>query len=147
MAYIDRNLAIASRLNRKNWKHAWQINKSFLLSATCLLKEAEDALNEVPRQELSDADLLTGYFGQMMYLWSHFGQYTGSQSEEVQRSYLDKERMYRDSVYQVVRPSHPLYLWYKGCYYQYQGEEAMRQVVSELREALDGKEWDNRYDA
>jgi len=38
-------------------------------------------------------------------------------------------------------------LWYKGCYYQYQGEETMRQVVSELREALDGKEWDNRYDA
>jgi len=73
MAYIERNLAIASRLNRKNWKHAWQINKSFLLSATGLLKEAEDALNEVPRQELSDADLLTGYFGQMMYLWSHFG--------------------------------------------------------------------------
>ena len=146
MAYADKNLDIALQLKRKDWEYVWKINKSFLLSATGLLKEAEDELKSVPVKELS-GDVLTDYYGQMVYLWSHFGQYTGSQSENVQRSYLDKERMYRDSVYSVVKPSHPLYLWYKGCYFQYQGEDEMRKVIPELTQVLDSASLETRYDA
>ena len=146
MAYADKNLDIALQLKRKDWEYVWKINKSFLLSATGLLKEAEDELKSVPVKELS-GDVLTDYYGQMVYLWSHFGQYTGSQSEDVQRSYLDKERMYRDSVYSVVKPSHPLYLWYKGCYFQYQGEDEMRKVIPELTQVLDSASLETRYDA
>lgn len=146
MAYADKNLDIALQLKRKDWEYVWKINKSFLLTATGLLKEAEDELKSVPVKELS-GDVLTDYYGQMVYLWSHFGQYTGSQSENVQRSYLDKERMYRDSVYSVVKPSHPLYLWYKGCYFQYQGEDEMRKVIPELTQVLDSASLETRYDA
>lgn len=146
MAYADKNLDIALQLKRKDWEYVWKINKSFLLSATGLLKEAEDELRSVPVKELS-GDMLTDYYGQMVYLWSHFGQYTGSQSEDVQRSYLDKERMYRDSVYSVVKPSHPLYLWYKGCYFQYQGEDEMRKVIPELTQVLNPASLETRYDA
>lgn len=146
MAYADKNLDIALQLKRKDWEYVWKINKSFLLTATGLLKEAEDELKSVPVKELS-GDVLTDYYGQMVYLWSHFGQYTGSQSEDVQRSYLDKERMYRDSVYSVVKPSHPLYLWYKGCYFQYQGEDEMRKVIPELTQVLDSASLETRYDA
>lgn len=146
MAYADKNLDIALQLKRKDWEYVWKINKSFLLSATGLLKEAEDELKGVPVKELS-GDVLTDYYGQMVYLWSHFGQYTGSQSEDVQRSYLDKERMYRDSVYSVVKPSHPLYLWYKGCYFQYQGEDEMRKVIPELTQVLNSASLETRYDA
>ncbi len=146
MAYADKNLNIAIQLKRKDWEYIWKIKKSFLLSATGMLKEAEEELKDIPVSELS-GDVLTDYYGQMIYLFSHFGQYTGSQSEEVQRSYLDKELMYRDSVYSVIKPSHPLYLWYKGCYFQYKGVDEMKKVIPELEQVLDKASLDTRYDA
>ena len=146
MTYAERNLKIAEKLNREDWKYTWKINKSFLLSAVGLLKEAEEELKDIPIKKLSD-DLLTDYYGQMVYLFSHFGQYTGSQSEEVQKHYLNKERAYRDSVYMVVKPSHPLFLWYKGSYYQGRGKEALEEVVPELSQALNDFPLNTRYDA
>lgn len=146
MKYTDANLEIARRLGRAEWMYDWRIKKSFLLSATGLLKEAEEQLVGLPLDRL-EPRLLTDYYGQMMYLLSHFGQYTGSENEEMQKSYLDRERMYRDSVYTVLQPTHPLYLWYKACHHQYQGEEAMRKVLPELRAAVEASTLDNRYDA
>ena len=146
MLYVDRNLEIASTLKRKDWEYVWRINKSFLLSAVGLLKQAEEELEGLPLNELSN-ETLTDYYGQMMYLWSHYGQFTGSDNSEIQRSYLDKEIMYRDSIMQVIQPSHPLYLWYKGCNSQIQGEEAMRKVIPELKNAVDYSSLNTRYDA
>lgn len=146
MAYADKNLDIAFQLKRKDWEYAWKINKSFLLSATGLLKEAEDELKDIPVHELAD-NAKVEYYSQMQYLFSHFGQYTGSESEAVQRSYLDKERLYRDSVYMVVRPDHPLYLWYKGCKLQLDGADSMKVVIPELQKAIQSSVLDNRYDA
>ena len=54
MLYVTDNLRIASLLKRKDWEYTWKINKSFLLSATGLLKEAEDELKDIPVQKLSD---------------------------------------------------------------------------------------------
>ena len=54
MSYVSENLRIAALLKRKDWEYIWKINKSFLLSATGLLKEAEDELIDIPVQELSD---------------------------------------------------------------------------------------------
>jgi len=146
MLYVTDNLRIASLLKRKDWEYTWRINKSFLLSATGLLKEAEDEMRGIPVHELSD-NAKVDYYSQMQYLFSHFGQYTGSESEAVQRSYLDKELLYRDSVYMVARPDHPLYLWYKGCKLQYDGVDSMQMVVPELQKAIHSSALDNRYDA
>ena len=146
MLYVTDNLRIASLLKRKDWEYTWRINKSFLLSATGLLKEAEDEMQSIPVHELSDIAKVDNY-SQMQYLFSHFGQYTGSESEAVQRSYLDKELLYRDSVYMVARPDHPLYLWYKGCKLQYDGVDSMRMVIPELQKAIHFSALDNRYDA
>lgn len=146
MSYVAENLKIAAQLKRKDWEYLWRINKSFLLSATGLLKEAEDELKDIPVHELSD-NVKVDYYSQMQYLFSHFGQYTGSESEAVQRSYLDKELMYRDSVYQVARPDHPLFLWYKGCKLQHDGVAAMRSVIPELQEAVHSSTLETRYDA
>ena len=146
MAYVTENLRIASLLKRKDWEYTWKINKSFLLSATGLLKEAEDEMRGIPVHELSD-NAKVDYYSQMQYLLSHFSQYTGSESEEVQRSYLDKELLYRDSVYMAARPDHPLYLWYKGCKLQFDGVDSMRAVIPELQKAIQFSSLENRYDA
>ena len=146
MVYVDNNLAIAKTLKREDWIYTWRIKKSFQLSVVGLLKQAEDELQGIPVSKLSK-EQLTDYYGQMMYLWSHYGQFTGSDNEVIQRNYLDKEIMYRDSIFQVVQPTHPLYLWYKGCNHQIQGEEAMRAVVPELKNAVDSSSLNTRYDA
>lgn len=146
MVYVDNNLAIAKTLKREDWTYTWRIKKSFQLSVVGLLKQAEDELQGIPVHKLSK-EQLTDYYGQMMYLWSHYGQFTGSDNEAIQRSYLDKEIMYRDSIFQVVQPTHPLYLWYKGCNHQMQGAEAMRVVLPELKNAVDTSSLSTRYDA
>lgn len=146
MAYVTENLRIASMLKRKDWEYTWKINKSFLLSATGLLKEAEDELKDIPVQKLSD-NAKVDYYSQMQYLFSHFSQYTGSESEAVQRNYLDKELLYRDSMYMVARSDHPLYLWYKGCKLQYDGVDSMRAVIPELQKAIQSSSLESRYDA
>ena len=146
MRYVMDNLRIASLLKRKDWEYTWKINKSFLLSATGLLKEAEEEMRGIPVHELSD-NVKVDYYSQMQYLFSHFGQYTGSESKAVQRGYLDKELLYRDSVYMVARPDHPLYLWYKGCKIQYDGVDSMREVIPELQQAIQSSTLESRYDA
>lgn len=55
-------------------------------------------------------ELLTDYYGQMIFLYSHLGNYTGGANNE----YYIKERAYKDSIINVIEPSHPDYLWYKG---------------------------------
>jgi hypothetical protein len=44
MMYVEQNLNIASELGKNEWVLEWRIKKSFLLSATGLLKEASDEL-------------------------------------------------------------------------------------------------------
>ncbi len=75
MVYANSNLEISNRLGRKDWQAEWRIKKSFLLSATGLLKEAQDVLYGIDGNQLSH-DLQIEYYGQMMYLYSHLGQYS-----------------------------------------------------------------------
>lgn len=53
MMYVEQNLNIASELGKNEWVLEWRIKKSFLLSATGLLKEASDELQYVSSDLLS----------------------------------------------------------------------------------------------
>ena len=75
LSYIQKNLNIARKLNNLQWIAQWNIEQSFILSATGFLKEALDALNEINVDNLSSYTK-TDYYGQMMYLYSHYGQYS-----------------------------------------------------------------------
>lgn len=55
-------------------------------------------------------DLLIEYYGQMIYLFSHYGNYAGGDSNE----YYVRERAYKDSIMEIITPAHPDYLWYKS---------------------------------
>src|SRR3712207_2246310 len=50
----------------------------------------------------------------MMYLYSHFGQYSGDDNVNLREGYYQKELLYRDSIYEVITPEDPYFLWYKG---------------------------------
>lgn len=101
LSYIQKNLNIARKLNNLQWIAQWNIEQSFILSATGFLKEALDALNEINVDNLSSYTK-TDYYGQMMYLYSHYGQYSGEDSQQ-SILYYAQEKIYRDSIFPVYR--------------------------------------------
>ena len=113
MNYVAGNLDIVYKQNDKYRQMEWKIKKSFLLAATGLLKEAQDELRGVSGGSLPK-ELLVDYYGQMLYLYSHFNQYTGSEMATLHEHYAQLERVYKDSLNMVLTSEHPLFLWYKG---------------------------------
>lgn len=142
MVYVKQNLDIAAEMKREDWQAEWQIKKAFLLSATGLLKEALDVLEKIDGQQLPP-DLQIEYYGQMMYLYSHFGLYSGLGN--LSQGYYQKESMYKDSIYAVITPENPQYLWYKG--WKFLGTADMDAVADELKRTVDVATQESRHDA
>lgn len=144
MLYVNANLDISDRLDRKEWLAEWRIKKSFLLSATGLLKEALDVLEGIDGKLLPH-DLQIEYYGQMMYLYSHFGQYSKHDMGRFSQGYYRMEGVYKDSIYAALTPEDPFYLWYKG--WKFLGAENALEVIRELRNEVDASTLDTRRDA
>lgn len=143
LSYVHKNLNIARHLNNSQWFAQWKIEQSFILSATGFLKEALDALNEIKADDLSNY-AKTDYYGQMMYLYSHYGQYTGGNSEQ-SINYYAKEKVYRDSTFSNIPDNHPYALWYKG--WKYNGTQQVNEAKEQLIQALSVSSFDTRKDA
>lgn len=122
----------------------WKIKKSFLLAATGLLKEAQDELDGVSGGSLPK-ELLVDYYGQMLYLYSHFNQYTGSEMGTLHEHYAQLERVYKDSLNMVLTPEDPLFLWYKGQVVQ--GTDSMYVFKERLQKGILNSAFDTRRDA
>lgn len=144
MIYVDQNLSIAQELDKKEWQAEWKIKKSFLLAATGLLKEALDELQGMSGASLSP-ELKVEYYGQMMYLYSHFGQYSGDDNVNLREGYYQKEVAYKDSIYAAVTPQDPYYLWYKG--WKFLGTPEMDTVKDELLKEVSVSLLETRRDA
>lgn len=144
MVYVEQNLDIAGKLNKKEWLAEWKIKKSFLLAATGLLKEALDELQGVSGDLLSP-ELKVEYYGQMMYLYSHFGQYSGGDNTKLREGYYQKEGIYKDSIYATITPQDPFYLWYKG--WKFRGTSDTETVKEELLEEVSASSLETRRDA
>lgn len=144
MLYVNANLDISDKLNRKEWLAEWRIKKSFLLSATGLLKEALDVLEGIDGKRLPH-DLQIEYYGQMMYLYSHFGQYSQHDMGRFSQGYYRTEGIYKDSIYAALLPEDPFYLWYKG--WKFLATEDAPEVIHELKLEVDASPLETRRDA
>lgn len=145
MAYANRNHDIALRLNDDSRRIEWCINRSFILSVTGLLKEAQDILDSIDSAEVPP-DLKPSYFNQLSYLYSHYGQYQGK-ARISSTDYYVKSRAYQDSTFAHSSPSDPLYLWYKG-WTAFNGSEQDRDVLIPILKAnVDSAKMDSRTDA
>ena len=143
LSYKHKNLDIAQRLNNPQWVAQWKIEQSFISSATGFLKEGLDLLNEIKVENLSSY-AKTDYYGQMMYLYSHYGQYSGENSSQT-ALYNIQEKSYRDSVYFHIPGDHPLYLWYRG--WQSKGTPQAAEVRDQLSHVLATSKFNSRPDA
>ena len=142
--YVAGNLDIVYKQNDKYRQMEWKIKKSFLLAATGLLKEAQDELDGVSGGSLPK-ELLVDYYGQMLYLYSHFNQYTGSEMGTLHEHYAQLERVYKDSLNMVLTPEDPLFLWYKGQVVQ--GTDSMYVFKERLQKGILNSAFDTRRDA
>lgn len=127
MNCVLQNIALAKQLKDETLMVEWTIKQSFVLTATGLLKEALDVMQplDVSNQPKS---VKIAYYNQMVYLYSHFAQYTGSGA--LQDSYINLEHLYNDSIHQIITPDDPDFLWHDVWYRINHGQQ------EELREKL-----------
>lgn len=145
MSLMNSNLQIAERLGRRDWQDHCLIGKSFIYTATGMLKEAEDELKKIDTRRLSYESLLD-YYDQKVFLLSHCSQYHGHLDNALGNEYFLQEMAYRDSIDGLIRPEHPLYLWYKGWMLLRTGND-MTDIVPQLKAVVDSSRLDSRLDA
>ena len=142
MNCVVQNLKIAQQTNNEPLIHEWRIKQSFVLAATGLLKESLDVMESLDVSRLSN-ECKIAYYNQMVYLYGHFGQYTGT--GELQDYYIGLERQYNDSLHAIVTPSDPQYLWFGVWYLIGKGQQDV--LKERLQKTVSQSSLTTRYDA
>ena len=142
MNCVVQNLKIAQQTNNEPLIHEWRIKQSFVLAATGLLKESLDVMESLDVSRLSNENKIA-YYNQMVYLYGHFGQYTGT--GELQDYYIELERQYNDSLHAIVTPSDPQYLWFDVWYLIGKGQQDV--LKERLQKTVSQSSLTTRYDA
>lgn len=145
MAYANRNYEIARQLNDKSRQIEWDINRSFILSVTGLLKEAQDAIENFKPEEVP-GDLKAQYFNQLAYLYSHYGQYLGN-DRTASVDYYVQSRAFQDSTLFYAEKADPLYKWYQAWVALNGSDKDRKEMISILKSDVDSAKMDSRADA
>ena len=146
MIYVNDNIRIARRLQRKDWEQEWQLNKVFVLSAAGLLVEAQKYLEQIDFDELDDR-LKFDYYDRHIYLYSHLGQYIGS-GLGLADSYFAKEGMLKNEAKNYITPDNPSYASFYGSLYTNLPPSSERDSVKQhLKHLVDQSSLSTRTDA
>lgn len=141
LKYADRRLTLARLAGNHEWEIKTLIDKSELLTGTGLLTHSADIMHSIDNSSLP-RNLLIDYYGQMIYLYSHLGNYTGGSGND----FYVKERAYKDSIISIIDSSHPDYLWFKA--WDVLGTEKSNiPVIDGLHEKLSKSGLNSRQDA
>lgn len=135
MAVINENTAIARRLDKPEWLTRLAIRRSFLLAASGLLAEAKDVIKDINPADISP-ELAKEYYQQMVYLYSHLGNFAGSYSSEEGQRYYAMERTYKDSLARISEPADIDYLWNTGWNSQEDFDGERGPVIKQLEQSL-----------
>lgn len=130
--YIDENKKLAQLANNKEWMMMVQIDRSFVLSATGLLKEALEAVGDIKSQNLSRR-LRSKYYGQMRSLYSRMRDYS-SGNPHLWQFYNNLQKIYSDSIRQVSTFDEPRYLYAMD--WQYIGTSAITPYKEALKKRI-----------
>lgn len=141
MKYINENIDISRRAGNLDWEVTCKIAKAELLTGAGLLTQANQLMESIDRTSLPHG-LAVKYYGQLIYLYSHLGNFTGGKIND----YYIRERAYKDSMMAIINPDHPEYLWYKG--WDVLGtDKDNSEVIEALRGKLEKSGFSARQDA
>lgn len=145
MKYADANIAIARLLGKKDWEQEWLLNSSFLFAATGLLKESYEKIIQINKDELPE-NLKPKYYEQMIYLYSHLGQYIGENKKLVDEYYSIETDM-KKKMHRNIDRNNPYYYWYMAQAVEQQPDNVKMSFMKELRAKVDSSRLDTRIDA
>ncbi len=97
--YINKNIAIAIRLGNAEWLDEAKLCKAHILATSGLYAEGVNLLGSIDKQRLSPR-LLPDYYTTFENIYLYHAEY--AQDDEYMVEYLQKMRLYRDSILQVV---------------------------------------------
>lgn len=86
------------------------------------------------------------YYNQLAYLYSHYGQYLGSDRTSPVDYYI-QSRAFQDSTFIHASEADPDYLWYKAWVALNGPEEERAGVIETLKADVDSSKMDSRTDA
>lgn len=139
--YIDENISIANNEHNLEWLYKSYIKKADYYTSTGMLTSAHDLLKSIDTSIL-DPYSLADYYGQMIFLYSHFGNFLGEPNNE----YYVKERAYKDSIMAIIPQDHPEYLWYKGL--DILGtDKPTDEIINALKQSVDNSQQNTPIDA
>lgn len=144
MHYVDENLAIARSLNDKARENEWKINRSFVLTAMGQLKDANDELAGIDLALLPE-HLLSNYYGQKAFLYSHLAQLSDWTTDGALRN-SERSHEYEDSTFLAMSEDNPLYLWHKASS-KFGRPDESEDVIEQLIAIVDSAALDSRLDA
>lgn len=125
-----------------------RIERSYILSATGLLVESLNTINNINTRELP-LSLKKSYFNQMSYLYSHLNQYAVSNNDNNSSSeasyYQLRQLNYIDSLHSCILTTDEDYLWNMAWKYRQTDSLPIFRKFIELK--LETKEFNNRYEA
>ena len=131
LKYIDLSLRLARQSGNNENVYRSLLQKADYLTGTGLLNEARAMMDSINKDELPDA-LLPDYYGNMIYLYSHLGNYAGGNDNH----FYQKERAYKDSIMGVIQRDNPAWLWYSGLDILGTDKDPS-EIISQLREKLE----------
>ncbi|MCM1319933.1 MAG: DUF6377 domain-containing protein [Muribaculaceae bacterium] len=141
LKYIDENLELATKMNNEQEIIRCKIDKSELLAGSGLLSNSIDVMNSLDRASIPDS-LLVDYYGQMVFLYSHMGNYAGGDDN----GFYVLEKLYKDSVANIITPDNDEYLWYKGM--QILGtDKPADKLIAELNKKLKNAKFNTHQNA
>lgn len=146
MVYVNDNINISRKLERKDWEQEWLLNKVFLLSATGLLGDAEDVIKSIDINNLNK-DLMFQYYDSKIYLYSHLGQYIGERPE-LTKSYYEHEAELKRKAQHFITSEHPSYYsFYASLHRDYPRSAEGDSIKYRLKEIVDKSDFSSRTDA
>lgn len=107
--YINKNKVLAQKAGNPEWLATAQIDQSFVLSATGLLKEALEVVSDIQAENLPRR-LRSKYYGQMRSLYSRMRDYSNG-NPGLSQFYNNLQQLYSDSIRQFSTPDEPRYLY------------------------------------
>lgn len=124
--YINQNIEIATQQKRQDWLNESKLKKAHVLATSGLYAEAVGLLESIDKRELPDHQLVDYYIAfENIYLYH--SEY--AQDNEYTPVYLNKMKVYRDSVLQLLPQGTYQYTITKGASLVDQGKQKEAEAL------------------
>lgn len=143
MMYADRAYELARMLDRNDLMEDMELNRAYIYSATGLLREAFQCIENVDETKLSP-NMLWKYCDRVLFLSTHRDLYIGVESRQtIYPAVVDS--LLQDAM-PHIKPDDPHYCWFVGWAHLKDKSEAER-VIPIVKEIVDKSNFSTRIDA